>query len=140
MAIRNNREFNLFNFPVHVIFFSQTTFNMVDAGRSNLMLVKIQETNYLGRKKQANEHNDQKHLDLCVFSIITSKAECYIIIIFCYDSVTVWIKTSKYLHYFVEWMLLLIKSLWKSFWLELTWTRWPFTVAITDILFMYSYM
>lgn len=99
-----------------------------------------QETNYLWRKKQANEHNDQKHLDLCVFSIITSKAECYIIIIFCYDSVTVWIKTSKYLHYFVEWMLLLIKSLWKSFWLELTWTRWPFTVAITDILFMYSYM
>lgn len=85
MAIRNNREFNLFNFPVHVIFFSQTTFNMVDAGRSNSMLVK--KPIILG-EKQANEHNDQKHLDLCVFSIITSKAECYIIII-CYDSVTV---------------------------------------------------
>lgn len=72
-------------FPVHVIFFFSN-----DIQDDRLRPVKLnvsQETNYLGRKKQANEHNDQKHLDLCVFSIISSKAECYIIIIF-YDSVT----------------------------------------------------
>lgn len=87
MAIRNNREFNLFNFPVHVIFFFSDD---IQYGRRRPVKFNVsQETNYLGRKKQANEHNDQEHLDLCVFSIIASKAECYIIIIFCYDSVTV---------------------------------------------------
>lgn len=72
-------------FPVHVIFFFSN-----DIQDDRLRPVKLnvsQETNYLGIKTRQTNIMTKKNLDLCVFSIISSKAECYIIIIF-YDSVT----------------------------------------------------
>lgn len=136
MAIRNNREFNLFNFPVHVIFFSQTTFNMVDAGRSNLMLVK--KPIILGEKTGKRTKWPKTPWFVCIlYHNIKSRMLYYNNMLWQRNSLN---QNFEILLLFCRINVIIDKKCVKVVLAGVDLDRVAFHLAITDILFIYSYM